>query len=66
MHHGSQCPRCVATDTVRGIGYEQIELQAKLLDYFLGSNKSNINQRLQPLRLVEWQLRLLSRLYYAM
>ena len=25
-------------------GFEQIELQAKLLNYFLGSNKSNINQ----------------------
>jgi len=25
--------------------YEQIELQAKLLNYFLGSNKSNINQK---------------------
>jgi len=25
--------------------FEQIELQAKLLKYFLGSNKSNINQR---------------------
>ena len=25
---------------------EQIELQAKLLNYFLGSNKSNINQSL--------------------
>jgi len=25
-------------------GVEQIELQAKLLNYFLGSNKSNINQ----------------------
>jgi len=25
---------------------EQIELQAKLLNYFLGSNKSNINQKL--------------------
>jgi len=24
--------------------FEQIELQAKLLNYFLGSNKSNINQ----------------------
>jgi len=24
---------------------EQIELQAKLLNYFLGSNKSNINQQ---------------------
>ena len=27
---------------------EQIELQAKLLYYFLGSNKSNINQTLDP------------------
>jgi len=26
------------------INIEQIELQAKLLNYFLGSNKSNINQ----------------------
>jgi len=26
--------------------FEQIELQAKLLNYFLGSNKSNINQSL--------------------
>ena len=25
--------------------HEQIELQAKLLNYFLGSNKSNINQK---------------------
>jgi len=25
--------------------FEQIELQAKLLNYFLGSNKSNINQK---------------------
>jgi len=25
------------------INHEQIELQAKLLNYFLGSNKSNIN-----------------------
>ena len=24
--------------------FEQVELQAKLLNYFLGSNKSNINQ----------------------
>jgi len=24
--------------------FEQIELQAKLINYFLGSNKSNINQ----------------------
>jgi len=27
---------------------EQIELQAKLLNYFLGSNKSNINQLRDP------------------
>jgi len=27
-----------------GINIEQIELQAKLLNHFLGSNKSNINQ----------------------
>jgi len=26
-----------------GLSFEQIELQAKLLNYFLGSNKSNIN-----------------------
>ena len=26
------------------VSYEQIELQAKLLNYFLGSNKSNINR----------------------
>ena len=31
--------------------FEQIELQAKLLNYFLGSNKSNINQFLYPERL---------------
>jgi len=35
-------------DNIQGllysIYYEQIELQAKLLNYFLGSNKSNINQ----------------------
>jgi len=28
----------------KDIYIEQIELQAKLLNYFLGSNKSNINQ----------------------
>ena len=28
--------------------FEQIELQAKLLNYFLGSNKSNINQSTAP------------------
>ena len=28
---------------------EQIELQAKLLNYFLGSNKSNINQFCSPI-----------------
>jgi len=30
---------------------EQIELQAKLLNYFLGSNKSNINQNVHSLAL---------------
>jgi len=30
------------------IGYEQIELPAKLPDYFLSSNKSNINQLDDP------------------
>ena len=29
--------------------FEQIELQAKLLNYFLGSNKSNINQAIEKL-----------------
>ena len=33
LHRRSACSSC-----------EQIELQAKLLNYFLGSNKSNINQ----------------------
>jgi len=32
------------TDTSNPKRFEQIELQAKLLNYFLGSNKSNINQ----------------------
>jgi len=32
------------TDTSNLKRFEQIELQAKLLNYFLGSNKSNINQ----------------------
>ena len=31
--------------------FEQIELQAKLLNYFLGSNKSNINQSHSSARL---------------
>ena len=30
---------------------QQIELQAKLLNYFLGSNKSNINQSSRDLKL---------------
>jgi len=30
--------------------FEQIELQAKLLNYFLGSDKSNINQTLYNLK----------------
>ena len=29
---------------ITDIVYGQIELQAKLLNYFLGNNKSNINQ----------------------
>jgi len=32
---------------LRSGSFEQIELQAKLLNYFLGSNKSNINQTRQ-------------------
>jgi len=35
------------TDTSNLKSFEQIELQAKLLNYFLGSNKSNINQSMQ-------------------
>ena len=38
--------------------FEQIELQAKLLNYFLGSNKSNINQMKRELlcfiKLILW------------
>jgi hypothetical protein len=34
------------TDTSNLKRFEQIELQAKLLNYFLESNKSNINQAL--------------------
>jgi len=34
------------TDTSNLKRFEQIELQAKLLNYFLESNKSNINQTL--------------------
>jgi len=33
-----------AANTTAVMDDEQIELQAKLLKYFLGSNKSNINQ----------------------
>ena len=33
---------------------EQIELQAKLLNYFLGSNKSHINQRERVPRSCGW------------
>jgi len=32
------------TDISNPKRFEQIEFQAKLLNYFLGSNKSNINQ----------------------
>ena len=35
---------CICTCIYVRICIEQIELQAKLLNYFLGSNKSNINQ----------------------
>jgi len=35
---------CMWARTSACIIFEQIELQAKLLNYFLGSNKSNINQ----------------------
>jgi len=36
---------------------EQIELQAKLLNYFLGSNKSNINQSIGNLMLIHhWSI----------
>ena len=35
--------------TLQIIDYENIELLAKLLDYFLRSNKSNINQLVYPL-----------------
>ena len=34
----------VETLCYHNLCYEQIELQAKLLNYFLGSNKSNISQ----------------------
>jgi len=36
--------RSTLTNTSNLKRFEQIELQAKLLNYFLGSNKSNINQ----------------------
>jgi len=39
LHEGSRL-----SPTLFGIFVEQIEFQAKLLNYFLGSNKSNINQ----------------------
>jgi len=35
---------CIPSEALAKIEIEQIELQAKLLNYFLGSNKSNINQ----------------------
>jgi len=40
---GSKLPRFAGTQNLWLVD-EQIELQAKLLNYFLGSNKSNINQ----------------------
>ena len=33
--------------------FEQIELQAKLLNYFLGSSKSNINQSIDKASIFE-------------
>jgi len=48
---GKQNTYTIATDTQTGAtkqgAIEQIELQAKLLNYFLGSNKSNINQSVE-------------------
>jgi len=43
----AQCKGGVRVDGVASliVTFEQIELQAKLLNYFLGSNKSNINRR---------------------
>jgi len=36
--------------------FEQIELQAKLLNYFLGSNKSNINQSVRFFNGTPWHI----------
>jgi len=47
LEHGSlQACLCVCAGQLLMYysSFEQIELQAKLLNYFLGSNKSNINQ----------------------
>ena len=38
------CCACFSSEISSLFVIEQIELQAKLLNYFLGSNKSNINQ----------------------
>ena len=43
-----RCSNFFAMETIANYLVEQIQLQAKLLDYFLESNKSNINQSLRP------------------
>jgi len=43
----SQCTMMTLTSPLFSKGFEHIKLPAKLLDYFLRSNKSNINQSLQ-------------------
>ena len=46
---------CFHTEISNLKRFEQIELQAKLLNYFLGSNKSNINQcLLDPLHTIKF------------
>jgi len=42
-HYDLRKKKIQHTDTSNLKRFEQIELQAKLLNYFLGSNKSNIN-----------------------
>jgi len=44
-----------AANTTAVMDDEQIELQAKLLNYFLGSNKSNINQSKKEKNITEKQ-----------
>jgi len=42
---------------------EQIELQAKLLNYFLGSNKSNINQFGQRMKVPQSMFQVRAHIY---